>query len=420
MRTEPLPSRQGNPWRNHSCLCFTLPVLLLVGCGGEERPATADPLVSDSAGVRVLTSLVPEWRLEDVTSSSTLLASFGAETDREALGEITEAVRIGDGRVFFIDFMSKELRAFVPGGGTETIARRGEGPGEVQYPVNLQRLRGDSIQVYDRRLGRITVFTPEGAPAYSVSVVSKGTRPPTRLLRVQDSLLVGVVGDPGARKVLARSAFADLGRTPEEVVLFDLHGAVVDTIAGLPGFMDIRMGSSSLMPVFGLANSFGVSSPGLIVRGSGESPSFEKVDLMGRIVSIHRLNLPPTPVRRDSLLVLMARDDRALARLGSNVDDLPFLSPDLLPSSRPAYKSLRTFNSGEVWLGSAEPFRLPSKRWEILRQDGTWRGTLGLPEDAELLDVDRDVLVLRRKDDLDVQYIEVYQLEPPAAAPGSQ
>jgi hypothetical protein len=97
---------------------------------------------------------------------------------------------------------------------TRVTLSLGEGPGEFLFPGNLQRLAGDSVQVYDRRQGRVSVFSPEGEFAYGVSVQKAGRRPPTSMMRAGPQLLIGLSGMTEERRLLAKSDVADLGRTP--------------------------------------------------------------------------------------------------------------------------------------------------------------------------------------------------------------
>ncbi|NIQ52720.1 MAG: hypothetical protein GWN71_04515, partial [Gammaproteobacteria bacterium] len=210
----------------------------------------------------------------------------------------------------FIDVQARAVKRFRPWAGVETLAGRGRGPGEVTAPGSLQRLPGDSVQLYDGALDRVTVFGPDGAFAYDVPVHPPAGRPPTRVLRFRDTLLVGLAPLP-ERRVLARSDAGDLGVTPYAVVLYDMDAAVLDTIATIPGYRDIRTGTTSMMPTYGLGGAFAVHDD-VLLHGAGAAPSYRVMDAAGRTLRIHRLLAPRRPVDRDSLAALLAGDEEGL------------------------------------------------------------------------------------------------------------
>lgn len=385
-------------------------LVLVFGCGGDGQPGRSDPLLTDSAGIRLVTSFEPRWRISDISEITPTLGGVGKETgdgDEHPLGDVTQALLLGDGKIIFLDFLSRELKAFEPSTGVDVWGSRGQGPGEFVFPVNLQRLAGDSVQVYDRRQGRVSVFQPDGTLAYEISLLGSGGRPPTSVFRFFDSLLIGLSGSTQDRRIVARTETGEMGITPSAVVIYDLRGQVRDTVSWHPGYADIRIGVSSLMPVFGLSTPFAVTRSGRILLGSGEYPSLQVLDSQGRIREIRRLDLPRKSVHRDYLFAILAADERGMQRMGS---DNPILQSEFLPDSQPAFKSIRVFRGDEVWLGSADPFRIPSREWQILSGSGTWLGTLGLPEGSALMDVLGGHVLLRRTDELDVQFLEVYDL----------
>jgi hypothetical protein len=230
------------------------------------------------------------------------------------------------------------------------------------------------------------------------------------LWRVADTLFVGLLSSYSERRELARVAdVGTLGRTPVVVARFNLRGEVTDTVAHLAGYSDVQTPGSSLAPAFGLSVPFVVTEDGLLAFGSGDVASVTIAAPDGDVQRIYRLEIARPPVHRDTLVVTLLADQATARQLGVMASHNPVLESAFLPDSQPAYKDLRVYN-GQVWLGSAEPFLLPSRIWNVIASDGNWLAAIGLPTDAHLLDVSGDYIVLRRTGQLDVQHVEVYRL----------
>jgi hypothetical protein len=384
-------------------------VLLLTSCADEPRRAA--PVSTDSAGITIVTSAAPGRTVSSLIDGATLIAAFGEDPQPYPLQNVSEAIRLSDGRIVFVDSRAREVAAFTPSEGVRTVAQQGNGPGEVALPANLQRLRADSFQVYDRRLSRVSVFAPEGTLAYEIQINAPQARPPSSLWRVTDTLLIGLLSDYSLRREIARSTdIGTLGLTPAVAALFNLNGIILDTAAVLNGYADIQTPGSSLAPAFGLSTPFAVGENGLLAFGSGDQPSVMIATATGNIERIHRLQLARTPVSREPLIATLSADQAVARQLGAMANDNPVLAPEFLPDSQPAYKDLRVYNE-QIWLGSADPFLIPSRVWNVIAPDGSWVAAIGLPADAHLLDVDGEFVTLRRTGGLDVQRVEVYRLQ---------
>ncbi|MCJ7629679.1 MAG: hypothetical protein MUO50_14990, partial [Longimicrobiales bacterium] len=205
-------------------------------CDQGDAVPPDNTITTDSAGVVIVESFRPDWEIEEIDAATRVTLSLGEGPNGYPLGNVTQALRLGDGRIVFVDFQSSEVKSFLQGEDVRVIAGRGEGPGEFLFPGNLQRLAGDSVQVYDRRQGRVSVFSPEGEFAYGISVQKAGRRPPTSMMRAGPQLLIGLSGMTEERRLLAKSDVADLGQTPVAVRTFDLTGREQDTEVALPGF----------------------------------------------------------------------------------------------------------------------------------------------------------------------------------------
>ena len=381
-------------------------LLFHTGCWSPERSQSPSVVSYDSSGVAVVVNAAPEHDVIDLTLASPV-SSFGMGQGEE-IGSLARAVRQESGAIVFIDSQSREVRRLVPGGGIETLARQGSGPGEVVFPAFIQRLTADSIHVYDRRLGKVIVYTPTGQLAYEIPLLRAGATLPLSVMRAQDTLLVGPVLGFANRQTLTRSAHGNLAATPIAMVLYDIRGSILDTVTTLrPGPLDIEHEGASLMTVYGYGLAIAVNSAGMLLHGAGDQASFDVRGLDGRLRRIHRFERRRQPVDVDSLKAILLNDRPSGPAPGWLFSDAPMLEPEFLPDSQPAFKDLRAYST-QVWVGSAEPFLMPSRVWEVFAEEGRWLGTVVLPGDAQLLDVASGYIVLRRSDPMGVHYVEVY------------
>jgi len=84
---------------------------------------------------------------------------------------VRRALRQSGGRFVISEDQSRELRFFSRTGEHErTVGRPGSGPGEFQIIHDLGLFGGDSLFVWDSRLRRATVLSPEGDVARLVSL----------------------------------------------------------------------------------------------------------------------------------------------------------------------------------------------------------------------------------------------------------
>lgn len=127
-------------------------------------PAGAQAAIRDSAGVRIVTNPIsvtlPVYRRVVQPESVTLGIS---RRRKELFGSVVGALRLSDGTIVVADGFGPTLRLFTSNGHlTRLIGHKGDGPGDFQEIVRLQRLPGDTIVTWDRQSHRVTLFAPNG------------------------------------------------------------------------------------------------------------------------------------------------------------------------------------------------------------------------------------------------------------------
>ena len=140
------------------CLAIT------TGCEPDARPES-DFLyeTDDSAGVFIAENSglpAPEdiWSVDPTP----LVSIGGVSAPPPALFEVvTQAVRLGDGRIVVLENQTSELRFFDENGDhLKTAGGHGEGPGEFEYASSFVRLAGDTLLIDAG--DRFILFGPAG------------------------------------------------------------------------------------------------------------------------------------------------------------------------------------------------------------------------------------------------------------------
>jgi len=106
-------------------------------------------------------------------------ATLEAESDPGLpLAWVTALAVDSKGKVYVTDNALDGIAVLAPDLTLEReVGRKGEGPGEFEWPATIQILEDDSLYVWDGRRFRVTVFEPKAlAVAYTVSLSLKSAR----------------------------------------------------------------------------------------------------------------------------------------------------------------------------------------------------------------------------------------------------
>ncbi len=172
---------------------LTLAALAFAACDTGE-PVTGDIAITDSAGVTLV-------RFADLASLD--LPARGPALEREVgtrpgteLYRVTVARLLESGRLVIGNSGTGEL-LYVDESGEIAIRAGGEGdgPGEFRAITVIPAVRGDTIVVYDTRLGRLTTLDAAGE-----LVDTRPLQPPSRVtdllpLATGDSVVLAIHGD---------------------------------------------------------------------------------------------------------------------------------------------------------------------------------------------------------------------------------
>lgn len=368
-------------------------ILLTAACGAPDAAAPTFE-VRDSAGVRILTHAPA--RAAELSLSDSPIARLGAQAgDSLALFEVNGAVFLSPQEFVVADAGNYRVLRFTTDGELlQTIGGQGDGPGEFQSIVFVQAA-GGGFATYDSRARRVTWFDPQG------EVVRTRPFQPERPELSDDAIftngqVLSVIDE--SRLVGYATAFAEpKGVSGPLPVVADV--GVFDSLSAQTS----EAGRFTVIDWYEDPTAEGFPVANLLESGriywSGRDDRLAITD-----VTAHRVDV-------------LEAGARVLAII-ENRPRVPF-TPDSIPSgyagavdSLPAYDDVRIDAEERLWIRPSVAEGVETTGWRVFSPAGERIGTLDLPSDASVLDATRGLILLLRRDELDVESIEVWELLP--------
>ena len=383
-----------------------LAATLAIACAqGDPNTDTSDLTTTFDTIAGVIhvtnTGTPPAWQLTPVVSIGP--ESVQEEETPHEFGGVT-AVALGPGgSVFVADAVNREIRVFgLDGSHIRTFGRAGEGPGEFGSIYSIAWV-GDRLLAYDPHVGRIGEFSAagewlgqrrtagsvSGSPAF-MRFFPVGPDEAFRLALGGRVLWVGL------------DSRGDTGDTvPWLAAGSDLPGMVETIICewdGGSGFYPHTAGAKSVQhPAAGgvMYSAWGWFYRVAVTRGEGDT------------LRVIERTLPAEPITDEDWAAGSAEYDEARERW-------PDTSCNPRGYSRPERSSFinEVFVSpdGRLWV---DVIRNAGNRWEFFDSEGRLLGGVpAVPYKERTVPVFRgDHLATIRRDDLDLDHIDVWRLE---------
>jgi hypothetical protein len=390
-------------------------LVALAGCAGADSGATAGS-VRDSAGVMIVENSAPDSaRLARWTVEGPFLEIGGlAGAEADALYGVAAARVLPFGHVVVANRGSGELRYFDgTGRHVATTGRSGQGPGEFQNLASVTTGGGDSLFAYDAGTRRVSVIAPDRSFARAFQLTA-GSVFAALLGRLADGTLVGQSTEFTA--VEGGEVKAGVQRPLLHFMLFDADGAVLDTIASMPGQERmIRFDANSVQIMglpFGRQPSFAVHGDALFAATQEDNA----LRIIGRDGSLRRIirtgamPLPVTDERMDARIERLVESAPEQLRAGLRQSYRSLPRPEFLP----AYAAMLVDANGNIWLADAEDPLRNSNGWTVYDPDGIAIARVTLPGSFRPLDIGRDYVLGVLRDELDVERVRLYRIRIPA------
>jgi hypothetical protein len=286
-----------------------------------------------------------------------------------------------------------------------TLGGVGQGPGEFER-LGASWSRGDTIEVLDLALQRLTRFIPEA----ELQIVRLARRVMWGLGATVEGWILLDMAEVGQAR--------DNPRDQLVVYQFDRAGEHVADLTRVEGIRRVSLPGFMAAEIFSPTARFAVRGEHLYV-GDTLEPEIRVLDGTGTV--IRRIRVTPQTMAKPSaaleqVRVSMGRESPMDARTTRALFDQP------LPEQLPAFSDFLVDDEGFVWVRPYVPTRdatvvggNPSfhqssagGQWNIFSPDGVLVGTIDMPTDLEPYHVTVNAVVGIARDALGVERVRVH------------
>lgn len=318
--------------------------------------------------------------------------------------QVEDAKRLRDGRIAVLNRGSQEVRMFSGDGRfLVSLGGPGAGPGEFSDPIELEILGTDSIVVWDWAAQRISVFDADGTFSRSIRLNRPVANPTGYFsLFAQEPPFI-VAGQSVEVKPLGQ-----LGTDHTHLIRFDGKGNLVDTVAVLPyGRRGLFEGRSRSSPLFDSRGSFSAGAT-ILYTTSGSEPEVRALRPDGSVERVIKWHPPDRTVREED--IALAKRQR-LDQMASLPDWVP-RGIDAFPPERefPAVSTVMADREGRLWVKRFPRPMDQVQTWWGFDDAGGFICAVDFPVSFKAFDVGPDYWLGRKKDELDVEYVQLWTM----------
>ena len=395
------------------CIAAVVAAWSLVACQQDQDHAPVLSETRDSAGVQIVENGRPPdgsrlpWRIGPEPSVSIGVLE-GAEPYMLYLA--WDATRLRDGRIVIANVGTDELRVFDAAGVyVETWGGRGEGPGEFQGLWSVEPWPGDSIIAWYTPRGGMSVFDAQGNYGRSFTLVNDEATTPMQRFSPWHATLDGsilAIHAPEAADTIV-------------VQLRDAGGEVRSSFGTHPGSEPYIQaeGTDQAMLFWKTFGRRPVWAPwgDLVVVGNTsryELKAFGADGSLARIVRRDHIARPPGPDDVEAYIEgEVARNSRPSPaesqRLRRRFQNVP------VAEHFPVFASVMSDLAGHLWVEEYEFQReeRPAPLWTVFDPEGRVLGLVETPKDLLIDEIGEDYILGRVRDELGVEYIQLWPLE---------
>ena len=327
------------------------------------------------------------------------LLTIGDRPDN-ALFRVIDVALVRDALIV-AEMSSRTLRYYdrVTGELLRTTGGEGEGPGEYQYLVSFHAV-GDRLYTFDPMNLRLTVLDLAGAVEKTITIQPRQAYPYPNVLGVfaDGSVLVA-----SSAQVAKSIEGPRVERIPLILARYDGTGNFVDSLGHYLGGEDLlvplgRSGAANRTRwpgPFRRKASAGVLGNEYYIRDNMEFaiPFFDRT---GELVRELGSDADPEPRA-------VTRSDRDLFGELDGAEDWE------RPEFYPYHSGIRELN-GLIWVQEYRWRESPGERWTLYSKEGEWVGEVTSSENLVVAAADGDVVAILRRDELDVELVELRRL----------
>ena len=370
--------------------------LFAIACGdtAETSETGLRAVVEDSAGITVVENArpAPDSRLPWEFGARPSLSIGSVDSGgADELFQVSDATRLGDGRIVIANSGSTELRVFSADGAHErTWGSRGEGPGEFSAggPAAVAPWPGDSIAASDAvRRPRLSIFDMNGNHGRDVAI------DPTRG-NILDLLPNGRMVSQGSQVFNRGAVFEtrDLVRLETEWSVLDVDGTFYASLGRQPSgeaYFSEMWGGDMQHPF--QRRAVGAVWGDLVVVGVSDSYEIRTFAADGSLVGIVRRDWDSrTPTQAEY-------DERA-----------PWGVPPV--DAYPAFDEILSDLAGNLWVREYRMSDEEAMVWTVFDPEGRVQGLVETPAGLNIFEIGADYILGLAEDELGVEYVQLWTL----------
>lgn len=379
-------------------------------CAGVE--AGSGSVARDSAGIRIVENdhrrpaWTPEtaWRL---TAEPRVRIGDVSGDSAYLLYQVPHVRRLHDGRIAVVNTSSRQVRLYDDRGAyLGAIGGAGEGPGEFRGPWAVHELAGDSLVVVDL-YREVSIFDRSGRfvrrflpPRPSEQQLGEGFEPEGRF---------------GDGSLLFKSHYPEdhqstgVLRSRIAMIRVGLDGSTTRSLGDFDDQTYLKGGMPQYL--FG-PWAHEAAAERTMWYGSGDGFELREIDFEGNTVRIVRLDRPLRPVTEDDVQAFLDDILRRVEGTGREQITRRLFADAQHPEYFPAHFALKVDAEDNLWVQDYQPFRLPVERvWSVFDPEGRYLGDVTVPAGLTVHDIGADYLLGVYRDELDVEYVDLYGLE---------
>lgn len=380
--------------------------MLLAWACGQARETRRGPIIRDSAGVRIVDNFddpVASWRL-----TPTSLLEIGSVTDTlTSLFQVAGAHRLGDGRIVIANRGTDELRYYrADGTFLKAVGGSGQGPGEFERIAWTARCGTDTLYVYDSRTRRLTVLDDQGQTVRLGRLMLPDNTSPSGRSRCQ----------PGGPFVSAgwdqTPLEPGLHRNSTPVGLASLAGEPLVIIGDFPGverWGDDQVRWLGRLP-FGRTLLHTIVNDRVFV-GTADTYEVAGYRLDGTLAILIRLAVDERPVTDKDVEAYIERELRLFDNTERRQRFRRMYLDMELPTSMPSYAAFIADDAGALWIQDFPGPRDEDVAWRRFSPDGSYIGLAIMPAGLEVFEIGDEYVLGVWRDELDVEYVQLFGLE---------
>ncbi|HEX7122869.1 MAG TPA: hypothetical protein VF178_10905 [Gemmatimonadaceae bacterium] len=375
----------------------------LVATTLQAQRQAEEPTIRDSAGVRIvehwtLLGVGPAFRVEARPFLDLGGVRSNPDEELDPVQYWLSATILSDGRIVVTE--RTQLKFFSRTGQfLGTAGRAGRGPAEFEQLQEVCRLPGDTLLAFDLSR-RVSLWDPQGKHLRSfapISFIAPGSCYPDRTVIAQ-------VVDGSARESNASATTVAYARVR-------LDGTIVAHLGRLPTHQ--YFGTVSFEPsIIPSGDEVYVSDP--------MTAEIRVLDESGKIRRIIRASQRPTPITDDDWRRRAERSVPLDATAEQRAEQIAMMMRMKRPPHMPAFHNMRVDARRWIWL---EPYEGDRPTWSVFDSTGRRIGQLELPwggsAGARLVGIERDAIVVLRRDADGAPHLNFHRFTPPAGAGAS-